>query len=256
MVERGVDGVAGGGDPASEANERWDPAAARPGQPAIQRILADLAFGNEHVAQAFLEEIRAVQPRVCLGDPGQLLALTIGEFVGVLPQGVAGSLEPPGVAGGHPQRVSVTLGLAGGAGVVPGLAADIIKGFDGPLDDVKRVSALNRARTALRDDFGDPRGLIGRNMRDSHASDRPETIKEAAQGGAIMTGSGPQQSAGVVIDDDSQIPVAALVGDLIDPDTRQSVQAVAERFNISPDPGDDRPHRPPRDPHQLRDRGL
>ena len=40
------------------------------------------------------------------------------------------------------------------------------------------------------------------------------------QGRFIAAGCGPHEPAGVVVDDDGQVVVAALVGDLIDPDAR------------------------------------
>jgi hypothetical protein len=59
-----------------------------------------------------------------------------------------------------------------------------------------------------------------------------------------------------MVDDDRQVLVVTLVGDLIDPDPGQAGEPVMQRLDVGPDPGDDRPHRAPRDPHQLRDRGL
>jgi hypothetical protein len=102
-----------------------------------------------------------VQAGVGLGDPGQFFPLSIGEVVGVLPECVAGVLEPAGVAGGHADAVSVACGLPGSSGVIPGLTAHLVEGLGGPLDHVERVGALRRVRAALGHDLGDPVGLIG-----------------------------------------------------------------------------------------------
>jgi len=51
-------------------------------------------------ASFFLEQVGAVQSRVGFGDPGQLVPLSVGEVVGVVPQRVAGAFQPAGIAGG------------------------------------------------------------------------------------------------------------------------------------------------------------
>jgi pimeloyl-ACP methyl ester carboxylesterase len=51
-----------------------------------------------------------------------------------------------------------------------------------------------------------------------------------------------------VIDHDGEVVTATLVGDLVDPDPGQPVQAVTERVDVGPDPGNDRPDRAPRNP--------
>src|SRR5256885_17257071 len=61
---------------------------------------AGFAFDGEHVAQGFFEQVGAVQPGVGFGDPGQLVALPVGEVLGVLPQRVAGVLVGAGDPGG------------------------------------------------------------------------------------------------------------------------------------------------------------
>ena len=82
-----------------------------------------------------------MQPRVGFRDPRELLALAVGEVVGVLPECVAGVLEPAGVTRGDPLAVAVAGGLSLAAGVVPCLAADLVERFGGPLNDVERVCA-------------------------------------------------------------------------------------------------------------------
>ncbi len=57
-----------------------------------------------------------------------------------------------------------------------------------------------------------------------------------------------------MIDHAGDVPVALLVRDLIDPDPFQPGKPVGARLPITGHPGADRPHRPPRDTHQLRHR--
>ena len=152
---------ADGGDPFGEVHEGGDAAAACPGQPALERFDSVLPFDGEHVAQAFFEEVAAVETRVGLGDPVELVALAVGEVLGVLPQRVAGVLERSRVTGRVATAAAFADPWAVAARVVPGLAADLVERLGGPLDDVERVGALHRVRAAFGDDLRDPFGLIG-----------------------------------------------------------------------------------------------
>ena len=78
-----------------------------------------------------------MQAGVGLGDPGQLVRLLVGEVVGVLPECIAGVLEPARVAGGQARAVSVTGSLPRSSGLVPGIASYFVEGFGGPLDTWK-----------------------------------------------------------------------------------------------------------------------
>src|SRR5688572_1508285 len=57
-----------------------------------------------------------------------------------------------------------------------------------------------------------------------------------------------------MVDDDGQVAMSPLVGDLVDPDPVQAVQPVDPAVDVGLDPGHDRSHRPPPHSHQLRDR--
>jgi hypothetical protein len=102
----------------------------------------------------------------------------------------------------------------------------------------------------------DPLGRIGADQADSGGPFRTEQIEEPLQGGPVMAGGGPHQPAGVVVDDDHQVLVAAPVGDLVDPDASEPVEGVDGGSRVGHDPGSDRAHGPPRDPHQRDHRGL
>jgi hypothetical protein len=60
----------------------------------------------------------------------------------------------------------------------------------------------------------------------------------------------------VVIDDNGQVPLAFAVADLVDPDPTQPVEQIDLADSLGRDPLEDRADRPPRDAHQLSDRGL
>ena len=63
-----------------------------------------------------------------------------------------------------------------------------------------------------------------------------------------LTDRDPHQPAGVVVNHRGEELVAALVGDLIDPEPGQAGEPVMQRLDIGPDPGDDRAHGAPGDP--------
>jgi hypothetical protein len=59
-----------------------------------------------------------------------------------------------------------------------------------------------------------------------------------------------------VIHHHRQVPVAALVADLVDADAAQTTEGIVRRASIPDDAGDDRADRAPGDAHQVRDSGL
>jgi hypothetical protein len=63
----------------------------------------------------------------------------------------------------------------------------------------------------------------------------------------------PHQPAAVVIDHDGEVLVAALVGDLIDPDSLQAGERIDLGRDVGPHSSDDRSDCAPSDPHQLGD---
>jgi hypothetical protein len=143
-----------------------------------------------------------------------------------------------------------------GPGVAPGLGAGLGQGLVGPFHDVERVGPADGAGAGAGHDRGDPLRAIGRHVGDRRAAFRAERVEESLQGGHVLARCGPHQSPGVVIDDHHQEQLPTPVGDLIDPDPAQPLEPVDQRVDVGPDPGDDRPDRAPRDPHQLGDRGL
>jgi hypothetical protein len=59
-----------------------------------------------------------------------------------------------------------------------------------------------------------------------------------------------------MVDNDDQVAMSTLVGDLIDPDSTQPFETIDCGCNVVVDSGDDRPDRPPRHPQQLTGRTL
>jgi hypothetical protein len=165
--------------------------------------------------ELLFEQVGAVEPLVRGGDPGQLGALAFGEVDRVLPQRETGALELCG------QRF-----LPRAAGVVPHLAADLVEGLSRPLHDMKRVDAQRRPVAALPDHVTNPLQRISADQPDPLATLVAEQVEELTEGLLVMARGRPHQPASVVIDDHHQIPVTALVGDLVDPDTRQPVEVM------------------------------
>ncbi len=89
-------------------------------------------------------------------------------------------------------------------------------------------------------------------MADLAGSLRAERVKERGEGGFVATRSCPDESATVVVNNDGQMLVASLVGDLISPDPPEVGELVIDLLRVIPDSGDDRPDGAPRDPHQTR----
>ena len=197
-----------------------------------------------------------MEPGVDLGDPVELGALVVGEIAGVLPERVAGAGDAERGASG-----SSSLGRDGRDRVssrclVPGSASFDIERFDAPRDDVERIGAAQCVRGSLGDDAGDPARHVRRNMGQQGSAFVAELVEEHLQIGVGAARAGPHQMSGVVIDHDDQVAVPALVGDLIDPDPTQPIEAIDSGFDVVIDPGDDRADRAPRHPQQLTGRGL
>ncbi|CKR39914.1 Uncharacterised protein [Mycobacterium tuberculosis] len=264
MVEGGVDGHPVAFDAGGKLDEYRDATALGPGDPPVQGLFTFLALDRKHMPQALFEQVGAIQTGIGLGDPGQFGALAFGEVLGVLPQRVAGALEPPcplaartwcGVLTG-PAPAPLGFGARDRPCVVPGSAPLDVERLGGPGHHMKRIGALNRIRAALGDHVSDPVRGIGRNVSNLGGPLSAQGIEEQAQGGLVVARGGPHQPAAVVIDDHRQVPVVALVGDLIDTDAAQVREPVNALFGVGPDPGHDRPDGAPGDPHQLAHRGL
>jgi len=117
---------------------------------------------------------------------------------------------------------------------------------------VERVGAADRGRAAACHHGGDPGGGVGADQLDLGAAGLTKGVEEPFQGGLARAWRGPHQPAAVVVDDHGQIPLALLVGDLVDPDAAQPLQQVDHRGLLGRDSGADPPDGAPRHPEQLR----
>src|SRR4029453_8727185 len=145
----------------------------------------------------------------------------------------------------------VIAGVTCAAGVVPRLATHGIECLSGPADDVKRVGASDGVGAAFADHVGDPFGPVGGDVGDLGASTLSrclQRIEEGVHGRAFAAGTGPHQPAAVVVDHDGQVFVAALVGDLIDPDPLQADECVDPGGGVGPHPRGDGSACAPGDP--------
>ena len=72
----------------------------------------------------------------------------------------------------------------------------------------------------------------------------------------VATDRRPDEAPGVVVHDDRQVAVPALIADLVDPNTREPVEGVTGRAPVRDDASDDRAYGPPGDAHELAHRRL
>ena len=121
---------------------------------------------------------------------------------------------------------------------------------------MKRVHAPDGVRNAFGDRPTDPRGHVGGDQFDLFAALLAQRVEERQHRLAVLAGCGPHQPAGVMVDHDGEVSLSLAVADLIDPDPPQPVEQIDLAHGLSGDPLEDRADRPPRDAHQLRDRGL
>jgi hypothetical protein len=73
---------------------------------------------------------------------------------------------------------------------------------------------------------------------------------------AVPAGVRPHEPAGVMVDDDGQVPLAFADRDLVEPEALEVRVQVALALLLGGDTLADTPDRPPRDPHQQTDRGV
>src|SRR5664280_2196138 len=167
------------------------------------RRLPSSPLSAKDLTQLLLEQVGPVEAVVDRGAPGQLGRLLLGEVFGVLPQRVPGVFEVAGV----PAEPLL-------AGRVPGLAANLVQRVGGPRHDVERICAAHGVGALVGDLVGDPRRGVGRDVRDGGTPGFTEGVEELRQRLAVSTRRGPHQPATVVIHDESDVSVPALVADL------------------------------------------
>jgi hypothetical protein len=180
---------------------------------------------------------------VDVGDTGEGAALAHGQVFWVLPQGEPGALE----LAGQRRLPAASCG-------VPGLAADLVQRVGGPADDVEGVQAQHCLGAARRDGVGDPVGGVRADQAELARAVLAERVEEAVQRGLVMAGRGPDQPAGVVVDHHRQVAVPLAVGDLVDADAAQPLQAVDVRPGLLCDAREHPADGAPGHPQQFGDR--
>jgi hypothetical protein len=110
---------------------------------------------------------------------------------------------------------------------------------------MERVGTADRVRSTTGHGFGDPVGHVSRNMGDFGCPLVSKLVEEHVESSFAASRAGPDEAAGVVVNNNDQIPVSAFIGDLIDSDPPQTVKTIHPRFDIIVDSGDDRPDGPP-----------
>src|SRR5664280_1056818 len=130
VAERSVDAGAVVTDGAGKFDERGESTAPGPLQPGVEQRDPFGALELKHLPKLLLEQVRAIERRVGLGDPGEGAGLTVGEIAGVLPQSEAGVLQL------LRHRLLPAL-----AGRVPHLTSDLVERLGRPGHDMKRVQA-------------------------------------------------------------------------------------------------------------------
>jgi len=113
---------------------------------------------------------------------------------------------------------------------------------------VEGISAPDRVRAVRCDLISDPPRSVGGDVGDGGATGFAQRGEERSEGLAVPSRRGPHQPAGVMVDDDRDVPVALLVADLTDPDPGQTGQRVPGCHALVDHPGHDRPDRAPGDP--------
>lgn len=152
-----------GDDGSLEFHERRDATSPRPGDPSVERLAGFLVGKLEDDAQSLLEVVRTSEGGVGLDDPGELGALTLGQVLRVLPEGVARVLERDGasavgtrgrVSDGPASAAPAFVAPGGRAYVVPGTSSHLVQGVGGPAalrERVRRSAAHSRSARRRRD---------------------------------------------------------------------------------------------------------
>jgi hypothetical protein len=120
--------------------------------------------------------------------------------------------------------------------------------------DVEGIQAHDRLRAAARRHVGDPARRVGAEVGELAGASIAEGVEAPLQRLLVAAGRGPDQPAGVVIDDHGEVAVALLVGQLVHPDPPQPSEPVGARGLLGGDPGADPADAAPGDAQQLADR--
>src|SRR5215211_5815324 len=184
----------------------------------------------------------AVEPAVGPLDLAEGGQLAHGLALGGLEQRPAGALHPPAGRG-----VRALVG-------VPLVAADLVGRPACEAADVEGIEA----DLGVRDRLADGALVLAAHV-DRDGPDRVPPVaelgEERLQGGAVAAGCAPHDRAGGVVGDARQVALAAAVGDLVDADRDEAVEAPLVEV-VGHHALDDAPDRVPGDAQQPGDRRL
>jgi hypothetical protein len=121
---------------------------------------------------------------------------------------------------------------------------------------VEWVHAPDSVRAPPDDCGGERFGHVARHQLELPAAFFAEQLQELLDCRSVTAWGDPHEPAAVVVHDDGQVPVAASMREVIDPDPLQAGEQVAVGDRLLRDPLADRSDGPPRDAHQLRYRLL
>ena len=121
---------------------------------------------------------------------------------------------------------------------------------------MERVQAHLGVRAALADRDRDPVGHVAGDELDLFAAVFAQQIQELVDRLLVAAGVRPHQPAAVVVDHYGQVSLAFADRDLIHAQALEPGEQVALCLGLGGDALADPADRPPRDPHQLRDRRL
>ena len=242
--DRGLDHSALLGDPSGELDERLEAAASGPAQPGLEQREGLVGGDAVDLAELFVEQVGAVERLVGLLDPGELGLLAVGEVLGVLPEREPGALE-----------LARELRLAFAARLVPDLAADLVERLGRELDDVERVEAElafgQRSATGpvIQAAMSQDTSLICL-QRSSPSRSRNASVVLRSRPGRAHTSRPVSWSTTTVR---YLCPLRWQISSI---PIRASPASRSRCGGLVGDPLADPADRPPRDPHQLRDRRL
>src|SRR4051794_1864981 len=240
-ADRGEDAVAVGAEGAREGDGWSEPRSGGPGEPRVemrrrQPSVVEVVEQPEILAQ----QEDAVEPAVGVLDLAQRGQLADRLALGRLEQRPAGALDP---AAGRGVRALVG---------VPFVAADLVGGACREADDVERIEADLGVGDRLADGALVLAAHVDRDRPDRVLA-RPELVEERLQCGAVAARSAPHDRSGAVVGDRRQVAVMTTVGDLVDADADEALQAALVEM-LGDHTGDDPPDRVPADPEQPGDR--
>ena len=109
--------------------------------------------------------------------------------------------------------------------LVPLLLSNSVEDFFTPGNHMERVNAERRLMTVIRNSILDPPGTIAGYQLNAFPLRRRQFLEEALKHLFTEALRRPDHSIRIMVDDDSNVLVALLIGSLVDPDFHQTVKS-------------------------------